>query len=189
MNIKQPVKLVAAPLEPPMSATGRAADGFPIDPILQQRARRATIGYSVLALYYLTVMPFVLKFVRWGSFVQVAEDLLERAEILTQLTGYIAANVLLAVCAWHIISMSRWTSLTVAGLSLCFTGWTCGTLGLSVWRMFANQSATVDIIHVAIPVCLFLGYVASSTILLRAVLNFNAQRDTALVQAQGRNKA
>src|SRR5262245_55198378 len=67
VDIAKPLSEATVPL---------AADGFPIDQSLQRRARRAAIGYGLLALYYVCMTPFVLRFIRWGTLRQIADDLL-----------------------------------------------------------------------------------------------------------------
>lgn len=186
VEVKQPVELVASPLESQLPAMYVAADGFPIDPMLQKQARLAALGYGGLALYYIAVMPFVLKFVRWGSLQQAAEDLLARAGILAPALAYIAANVILAVCAWRVISMSRGTSRAVVGMSLGFTLWTCGTLTLSLGRTFAESPSRVELLHVFLSIGLLVGYLACAASLFLAVRRFNARRDAALAQLEGR---
>lgn len=180
-----PVERIAARLDSQLPSEAVAADGFPIDPVLQKRARRAAIGYGLLALYYVAVLPFLLRYVRWGSLATILEDLFARMDLIVSLLSYVAANVVLAVCAWRVVALSRWASWVVIGLATVFTGWAGANLGLALWRSLATASST-GFVHIGLNVALLGAYVVCLVMLVRAVSAFNSQRAAALAQFEGR---
>ncbi len=180
------VELIAAKLDSQLPTEHVAADGFPIDSVLQKRARRAAIGYGLLALYYVAVMPFVLRFMRWGSLGAIAEDVFARFEVLAMLLGYFAGNVFLAACAWHVIAMRRWASWTVAGVSLAFTLWACGNIGSGLVRIAIAPDVSFASLRTAVSLGLVVGYTSCCAVLWRAVIAFNAARAKRLAEIEGR---
>jgi hypothetical protein len=169
----------------PAAPFALAADGFPIDPQLQRRARRASIGYSLLAIYYVAVAPNALRQVRWTGLTPLLQDLASRAEILLPLLAYLGANVLLAAAAWNVIKMTRWGSALVLLAATVFTVWMCGSLGISIGRGL-QAGAAVHSLQWAIASLLMLAYVICLVLLWRPVRTFNARRDDALDAFEGR---
>lgn len=166
-----------------------AADGFPMDLALQKRARRAAVGYGLLALYYVAVTPVVLRFVRWGSLHTVTEDLFARAEVLASLLAYIAGNAMLGVAAWFVISMGRCTSWGVLGASSAFTLWAVGSLTVGLVRLAIAPGAQFGSLSTGVSLLLMAGYVACFVTLWRAVAGFNAARALRLKEIEGRIQA
>jgi hypothetical protein len=179
-------ELIAAKLDSQLPAESVAADGFPIDFALQKRARRAAIGYGLLALYYVSVVPFVLRFVRWGSLEQWAEDVFARGEVVAKLLAYLVLNLILAACAWRVISMRIATSWTVVGLAAAWTFWACGSLGLGVWRIATAAPQELDALAIVVSISLLLGYVVSFGVLASATIQFNSRRAEVLARHEGR---
>ena len=156
-----------------------AADGFPIDPLLQQRARHAACGYVALALYYACVSPFVLRYMRWSSLESLLQDLSARSVVLITLLAYIVANTVLAAAAWRIMRMRRSTSWLVVALAGVFTTWTCGSLGWSIWKAWLAP-LPIDEVQLAVRLSLLLAYGICFTILWRATNAFNDRRTQAV---------
>jgi hypothetical protein len=163
-----------------------AKDGFQIDPVLQRRTRRVAVGYALLAAYYLIVMPAVLRYVRWQDLQQLAQDLTARSVILLTITAYVGANLVLSVCAWHVIAMHRLTSWVVAGAAAVFTTWACGSLILSLWKTLAASKGLPDMSQSALALVLLISYSACFVQLWRSISAFNGQRTRALEAAEGR---
>ncbi|MPZ46738.1 MAG: hypothetical protein GEV05_25815 [Betaproteobacteria bacterium] len=162
------------------SRTGAfAADGFPIDGVLQRRARRAAIGYCVLALYYVAVAPPIFRYVRWESAGYLAHDLAARAGVLLSLLAHVVANLILAAGAWRVMSVSRWMSWMVVWAAAAFLIWMWGSLGLAIWRPL-QASAVPDLVPTSIVFLLVSVNTICFIVLLRAVRSFNGQRVRAL---------
>jgi hypothetical protein len=163
-----------------------AKDGFPIDHALQRRARHVAVGYALLAAYYVAVAPIVLRYVRWDSLNHLIQDIWARGQILAIMLAYITANLLLAACAWRVITMYRWASRAVVAVAAIHTVWMCGSLGLTLWRALAGWTGLSSLPHVSISLLLLGGYAVCFGVLWRVVSAFNAQRQRALDDAEGR---
>src|SRR5262245_2147703 len=108
------------------AARDRRPDRFPVDPALKSSSRAAAILYGLLAVYYAAVTTVFLVRMPWTSVEQFSEDLISRPEAIMVLLGFIAANVMLAACAWNVVSISRTASWLVALVALGATIWFWG---------------------------------------------------------------
>lgn len=178
-------ELVAYPLDLQVAPEAVSADGFPIDRKLQRRARRIAIAYCGLGLYYVGVMPFALRFVRWQSLSTLAADLLARADVLAVLLLHVATNAILAACAWRVIAMRRWTSWVVVGAATLATAAASAWIGRGLLLAIGGWGEQSSALGPAISVLLLLSYLACLVGLWRVVAAFDVQRARALAEFEG----
>lgn len=178
--------IAAGPLPSQLPLEAQAADGFPIDPRQQKRARRAAIGYATLGLYHLAGMPFLLRGMRLGSLEHLGQDLVVQGAVLAKLLAYVVLNLALAACAWRVISMRIWTSWTVVGLAAVWTLWMGGALGWGWWRIASASSGPVEGLGIALEVGLLLGHLYSFRVLAQATNQFNQRRAEVKARLGGR---
>jgi len=178
--------VVAGPLPSQLPVEAQAADGFPIDVLQQKRARRAAIGYVILGLYHLAVMPLLLRGMRLDSLEHLGQGLLEQGAALAKLLAYGVVNISLAACAWRVISMRIGTSWTVVGLAAGWTIWITGTLGWRWWRIATAPFGQMEALDIVVDLVLLLGHLSSFYVLANATSRFNHRRAEVKARLEGR---
>lgn len=161
------------------------AEGFPLDLALQRKARRVAVVHGCLALYYIAVMPFVLRYMRFDSLATIGEDLLLRANHIALIVGHLGANALLAVLAWHVSRLRAWVRWCVLAVSVCFTGWVLARIAWAVWGSIVAGHLSTEYAMLAVNCALFVAYVYCALGLMRSIFDIGVQRRRLIAEMEG----
>ena len=166
--------------EPEWSTWEVAADGFPIDPALQKRSRSIAWGYVALALYFVAVVTFLLVSVLWLDRDERAVEWSQRSGAVVVALGYVAANLCLAIAAWHVLSMYLWASRAVLAATSIWTAWVWAVFAAILWYWFSG--GRVSLFVVGSNLLLVLVNAFCTYALWRVVIVFDRKRSLALRQ-------
>lgn len=161
-----------------------AADGFPIDPALLRRTRRAATAYLGLAFYHLAILIALLVRLFWldadsdGGYV-------DPANLILTLAGFIAANIALAACAWNVLTMQRWACWFVVFAVACATAAFLALFALAIVAWSRPDSLGADIWTVLAGALQALAYSYAAWHVVGSVVSITRERRRALRNAAG----
>ena len=164
-----------------------ARDGFPIDPRLERRARRAALGFLGLALYYFVALSYRVTQLTWDGALGLVHEIEAHAQVLVALIARTAAGALLALASWHAIAMRRWSSEAVVWLAGLYGLWAAAAFGLAAWA--AYRAGGTGLLAAGALGLVLLVHLGGFELLRRAVGAFNAHRFRVLSEREGRIRA
>jgi len=152
---------------------------LPIDPRWKNQTQISALGYAVLCVYYVAILVITLAKVPWASFDQIVSELSGQSDSIVALATFAIVSSGLAVGAWNIFSMNRWTfrCMVLAALiaALCFLG--IFVFSLVEWR--APEAGSVGWWTISISTVQLLIYGFCAVLISRVGLATHRQRKEA----------